>query len=116
MVAYMQSQLDQGKCKVGQVQDMVRALAWFANQQLEAGGKRSVKELVVSLPGIKSDMKKAKKKANQTDRDNYVDLQFGFTDALTARQKEGLGSMGMSHAAAGLSTPLAAARCVVKKP
>ena len=47
----MQSQLDQGKCKVGQVQDMVRALAWFANQQLEAGGKRPVKELVVSLPG-----------------------------------------------------------------
>ena len=116
MMAFMNSQHEQSKCKVGQVQDMARGLAWFTNQQLEAGGKRIVKELVVSLPGIKTDMKKAKKAASKMDRENNVDLQFGFTDALTARQKEGLGSMGMSHAAAGLSTPLAAARCVVKKP
>ena len=110
MMAFMNSQQQQGKCKVGQVQDMARGLAWFTNQQLEAGGKRIIKELVVSLPGIKTDMKKAKKAASKMDRENNVDLQFGFTDALTASQKEGLGSVGMGHSAAGLSTPLAAAR------
>ena len=94
---------------------MSKALAWFANEQLEAGGKRIVKELVMSLPSMKKDLKNVKKNGCTMDRKENVDLQFGFIDALTTSQKEGLCSVGMSHSAAGLSTPLSAARCVMVK-
>ena len=110
MMAFINRQFTANTCKANVVHDMARALAWFANKQLNAGNQRTIKELVVALPGVKAGLKHARKQTAKKDRDEDVDLQFGFTDALTPDQKSGLGLTGLSHAANGLLTPLSAAR------
>ena len=73
---------------------MVKALQWFQNKQLMAGGQPSVKEMVVAQPGVRERQSEMRKKAVEN-----------FSDSLTLEEKEGLGLLGLKHIA--LETPLA---------
>ena len=99
MMAFINRQFTANTCKANVVHDMARALAWFANKQLNAGNQRTIKELVVALPGVKAGLKHARKQTAKKDRDEDVDLQFGFTDALTLAREEEKGDKEQAIAA-----------------
>jgi hypothetical protein len=104
VLVFMEEQVTAGTTSAANYKKMVKSLSWFQNKQRNAGGMSSVKEAIVALPGVRENTSMMRKRAATSDRENHVDLQIGFTDALTTEEKEGLGLLGLMHTA--LPSPL----------